>query len=77
MAAQRRAEYYRDTVTPRRETIYESTLLQYSAMLLGAYELFETRAHQLEAREEQAEAMRDHRIARANLEMSVGGRLPE
>src|SRR5690606_23279087 len=44
VAARRKVDYYVRTVIPRREAITELTLEQYNAMLLGTYQLLETRA---------------------------------
>jgi cobalt-zinc-cadmium efflux system outer membrane protein len=77
LAAKRRAEYFRDVVVPRHETITEKSLEQYNGMLMGAYELFETRSHQFEVQSEHAKALRDYWIAKADLELAIGGRLPQ
>lgn len=75
VAARRRAEYYRDVVVPRHERITAESLEQYNGMLMGAFELFETRADELEARREYTEALAEYWSARAELELAVGGRL--
>lgn len=77
VAAKRRAEYFRDVVVPRHETIVAESLEQYNGMLMGAYELFETRSHQFEIQHEHQEALRDYWIAKAELELAIGGRLPQ
>jgi cobalt-zinc-cadmium efflux system outer membrane protein len=76
VAARRKVEYYERTVLPRAESITELTLQQYNAMLVGTYQLLETRTDQIDARREYVEALRDYWVARSELELAVGGRLP-
>lgn len=75
VAARRKVEYYERTVLPRAESITELTLQQYNAMLVGTYQLLETRTDQIDARREYVEALRDYWVARSELELAVGGRL--
>lgn len=51
-------------------------LERYNAMLIGAYDLLELRAEQAEAEQMLIHAQRDYRVAVAELERAVGGRLP-
>lgn len=74
--ARQRAEYIRDTMLPRLATVSGRALERYNAMLIGAHELLEIRAERVEAQHEWVEARRDYWTARAELEWSVGGRLP-
>jgi len=76
LAARERAEYLRDTVLPRRRRIGSHSMREYNAMKIGPYELLERRAEELETEAEYAEALGAYWIARAELERSVGGRLP-
>lgn len=76
VAARRKVEYYQKTVLPRTASITELTLLQYNAMLVGTYQLLETRTDQIDAQQQYVEALRDYWIARSELELAVGGRLP-
>ena len=76
VGARRRYAYLRDTVLPRRQTVGARAIERYNAMLIGAYELLEIRAEQVESRAEYVQAMRDYWVARAELERSVGGKLP-
>jgi len=76
VAARRKVEYYERTVLPRAESITQLTLQQYNAMLVGTYQLLETRTDQIDARREYVKALRDYWIARSELELAVGGRLP-
>jgi len=77
VAARRKVEYYQQKVLPRAESITELTLQQYNAMQLGTYQLLETRSDQLDAHREYVEALRDYWVARGELELAVGGRLPD
>ncbi len=77
VAARRKVEYLRDTVLPRTQSIVKLTLEQYNAMLLGTYQLLETRADQLEERRHYVEALHDYWVARSELELATGGRLPQ
>ncbi len=76
VAARRKVDYYQRTVLPRAESITELTLQQYNAMLVGTYQLLETRSDQIDAHQEYVEALRDYWVARSELELAVGGRLP-
>lgn len=77
VTARRKVDYFRQTVLPQREVIGARALEQYNGMLIGAYELFETRAAQLEVEEAYVAAVRDYWVARAELERAVGGRLTD
>ena len=76
VADRRKVEYYRNTILPRTEAITALTLLQYNAMLLGTYQLLETRSDQTEARRDFVRALHDYWVAHSELELAVGGRLP-
>ncbi len=77
VAARRKVEYYQQKVLPRAGTITDLTLQQYNAMQIGTYQLLETRSDQLAAHREYVEALRDYWVARGELELAVGGRLPD
>ncbi len=76
VAAHRKVDYYRSTVLPRTEAIAKLTMEQYNAMLIGTYQLLETRSDQIEARREYVEAVRDYWVARSELELATGGKVP-
>ncbi len=76
VAARRKVEYYEKTVLPRAESISELTLEQYNAMQVGTYQLLETRTDQIDAHQQYVAALRDYWVARSELELAVGGRLP-
>jgi len=69
------ARFYRDDLLPARQRITADTLLQYNAMLVGAFEAFQARRESVEAERGMIEATRDYWITRAELERAVGGDL--
>lgn len=69
------ARFYQKEIVPTRRAITAGMLLQYNGMLTGNYELFATRAEQIEAEHKGIEALRDYWTARAELERTVGGNL--
>jgi cobalt-zinc-cadmium efflux system outer membrane protein len=75
-AAREAAEYYEKTLLPQRRLLLRETLLHYNAMQKSNYELLAAKERQLEAEREGIEALRDYWIARAALEMALGGRWP-
>ncbi len=69
------AAFYQKEVVPTRRAITAGMLLHYNGMLVGNYELFATRAEQIEAEHKSIEALRDYWTTRAELERAVGGNL--
>jgi cobalt-zinc-cadmium efflux system outer membrane protein len=69
------ARFYQGEVVPTRRAITAGMLLQYNGMLIGNFELFQTRAEQIEAEHKSIEALRDYWTTRAELERAVGGNL--
>jgi cobalt-zinc-cadmium efflux system outer membrane protein len=69
------ARFYRDDLLPARHRITAQTLVQYNAMLAGAFETFQARREDVEAERGMIEATRDYWITRAELERAVGGDL--
>ena len=69
------ARFYENEVVPTRRAITAGMLLHYNGMLVGNYELFATRAEQIEAEHKSIEALRDYWMTRAELERAVGGNL--
>ena len=67
--------FYENELVPTRRAITAGMLLQYNGMLVGNYELFITRAEQIEAEHKAIETLRDYWITRAELERAVGGNL--
>jgi len=76
LAARAAADYYFKTLLPQRRLLLRETLLHYNAMQKSNYELLAAKERQLAAERESIEALRDYWIARAGLEMALGGRLP-
>lgn len=62
-------------VIPNRKAIWEGAYLRYNGMLLGNFELFNTRAELVDAEAQGIEALRDYWMTRAELERAVGGNL--
>ncbi|MEO6785270.1 MAG: TolC family protein [Chthoniobacteraceae bacterium] len=69
------ARFYEKEVVPIRREITAGMLLRYNGMLAGNYDLFATRAEQIEAEHKAIEVLRDYWTTRAELERTVGGRL--
>ena len=69
------ARFHREEVVPTRHQITALTLIQYNAMLVGAFEAFTARREDLQAERELIEATRDYWTTRAELEREVGGDL--
>ena len=69
------ARFYQSEVLPTRRAITAGTLLQYNGMLIGNYEVFRTRAEQIEAEHKSIAMLRDYWTTRAELERAVGGNL--
>ena len=67
--------FYQKEVVPTRRAITAGMLLHYNGMLVGNYELFATRAEQIEAEHKSIETLRDYWKTRAELERAVGGNL--
>ena len=69
-------DHYRHTVLPLREQIVDLTLKNYNFMLKGAFELIMAKQQEFEAYQKYLEAIRDYWIIRADMQRSLGGRLP-
>ena len=69
------AQFYRDDLRPMRQRILALTLLNYNAMLTGAFDLFIAKREELEAERGWIAARRDYWMTRAELERAVGGDL--
>jgi len=67
--------FQENEVLPTRRAITAGTLLQYNGMLTGNYDLFRTRAEQIEAEHQAIQTLRDYWTTRAELERAVGGNL--
>jgi len=69
-------DHFRRTVLPLRERIVELTLKNYNYMLTGAFDLIMAKKQEIEAYQRYLEALRDYWIIRADMQRSLGGRLP-
>jgi len=69
-------DHYRRTVLPLREQIVTLTLKKYNYMLMGAFDLLIAKQQEFEAYQKYLEAIRDYWIIRADMQRSLGGRLP-
>jgi cobalt-zinc-cadmium efflux system outer membrane protein len=75
MAARMTIEYYAKILVPLRERIVRLSQEQYNAMLLGVYQLLQSKQSEINTYREYIEAVRDYWIARADLERAIGTRL--
>jgi cobalt-zinc-cadmium efflux system outer membrane protein len=69
-------DHYRDSVLPLREQIVDLTLKNYNYMLTGAFDLLMAKQQEFEAYHKYLEAVRDYWIILADIQRSLGGRLP-
>jgi cobalt-zinc-cadmium efflux system outer membrane protein len=69
-------DHYRRTVLPLREKIVDLTLKKYNYMLTGAFDLLFAKQQQYQAYQKYLEALRDYWVIRAEMQRSLGGRLP-
>ena len=67
--------FYQESLYEAQGAITAGILLRYNGMLVGNYELFATRAEQVETEEKSTEALRDYWLTRTELERAVGGNL--
>lgn len=68
-------EEYRTVLVPVRENVVKLSQEQYDAMLLGVYQLIQSKQTEFETYREYIEALRDYWIARSDLERVVGTKL--
>ncbi|MES1242314.1 MAG: TolC family protein [Acidobacteriota bacterium] len=73
LEARARAETLRTDVVPRRQRILELALLEYNAMLRGAFDLLRARQDLSDALREQVLANRDYWLAHTELEAALTG----
>ena len=69
-------DHFLRTVLPLRERIVDLTLKKYNYMLTGAFDLIMAKQQEFEAYQKYLEALRDYWIIRADIQRSLGGRLP-
>lgn len=71
------AQQQRDVVVPLRRQIVEQSTLHYNGMLIGVYELLADARAQIDAVQGHIAATRDFWLALADLQMALGGKLPQ
>lgn len=71
------AQHARDRLVPLRRQIVEESTLHYNGMLIGVYELLADAREQVAAVQNHIGATRDFWLAMADLQLAVGGKLPE
>lgn len=71
------AESYREALVPQREAVTQHTLEEVNFMLSGAFEALQAKRQQYEAYQEYIESVRDYWIARVQLKLAMGGKLPD
>jgi cobalt-zinc-cadmium efflux system outer membrane protein len=74
--ARAKALLYRDQVLPIERDLMKQTQLHYNGMFIGVFQLLQAKRDEIDAAREYIQALRDYWIARADLEKSLGGRLP-
>lgn len=75
-ASRQLADFHRDVLLPQQAFVVDQTLRHHNMMLEGVYELIEARKEEVLAKIAAGETERDYWIARARLELALGGRLP-
>lgn len=72
-AQRQQVELYRKVLIPGRERIVAEAQRHYNAMLLGVFQLLQTRQAEIQTYRDYIEAVRGYWAARAHLESAVGG----
>lgn len=70
------ADHYRKVVIPLQQRIVRLGLEQYNYMLIGVFDVLAARQNELTTYRSYIDAVRDHWIARAELDRALGGTLP-
>lgn len=73
--ARQTIQFYQTEVFPVQEQIVSESLKHYNYMLLGNYELLQSKQNQINAKRDFIEALHDYWTIRADLEFLVGGSL--
>ncbi len=71
------ATRYKTTLLPLRQQALSEAELLYNGMQIGLYQLLAAKQAEVEAHRSYIESLRDYWMARADLEMAVGGRVDE
>jgi cobalt-zinc-cadmium efflux system outer membrane protein len=69
-------EHYKAVIIPLRKRIVSLTMQKYNYMLLGTFELLMAKQQEFEDFQKYIEAVRDYWIIQAELQRTLGGRLP-
>lgn len=72
----RKARHYLHVLVPLRQRIVDLTMEQYNFMLVGVFELLQSKQAEIETYREYLFEVRDYWISRAKLRFAVGGKLP-
>jgi cobalt-zinc-cadmium efflux system outer membrane protein len=75
-ATRRRAEQMRDVELPARRRLVELAQRHVNAMDLSVFSLLQSKQMEIDAGLRYLDALRDHALARADLERAIGGALP-
>jgi outer membrane protein, heavy metal efflux system len=74
-AAGNQVAYYENVILPLRQKIVDETQLQYNAMQVSPFQLLQAKRDQIDAGLEYIRALRDHWLARTQLDQLAAGRL--
>lgn len=77
VAERQLVERYRDRLVPLRRQIVESSQRHFNYMLIGVFQLLQSKQQEIAAHQAYIDALRDYWVARAELERAVGGQLPD
>jgi cobalt-zinc-cadmium efflux system outer membrane protein len=69
-------EHYKAVIIPLRKRIVALTMQKYNYMLVGTFDLLMAKQQEYEDYQKYIEAVRDYWITRAELQRTLGGRLP-
>jgi cobalt-zinc-cadmium efflux system outer membrane protein len=75
LLARRQVEYFKSTALPMRTRVTEESQLQYNAMQITPFQLFQAKQEEVKTGADYVQALRDYWVARAELEKAVGGTL--
>jgi cobalt-zinc-cadmium efflux system outer membrane protein len=69
------ARFYQTDILPTRTLMMKQAMLEYNAMALSPYALYQTKSEEAESERAYIDTVRDYWITRAELERAVGGAL--
>lgn len=76
-AARQVAEFYADDILPLRRQILAATQDRYNSMFVGVFDLLTAKSELTAAETASARALQDYWVARSDLELALGTRVPE